>query len=478
MLRASPISLRERAEALFFDGTAHMARNDLAAACRCFTEALALDDDFAEAHANLAFLLALQGQAGEAEKHYRLSIACNPDLAQVHLNLGVMLAAQKRFEEARQAYEHALHLDPATPSAWSNLGVLQACQRQDAAAEKSYRTALALDPEHRLTQFNLSYLLLRQGRFEEGWQRLQQRDRDEKLQRGLCCPMWQGESLTGKAILIGIEAGHGDMIQFVRYAALLKERGARTVGVLCHPGLVSLFATVPAIDRVFGLHAPLSEGGWDYWSPPLSLPYHCGTRLASIPASLPYLSADTLKHAHWARRLTELDAQHGRQSGPRIGLAWQGNPNFENDADRSLADLDVLAPLARTSGVRYYSLQKGRRELGTVDLPLGLQVCNLAPWLDDFAETAAAIGNLDLLITVDTAVAHLAGALGKSCWLLLPDYKTDWRWLDTRNDSPWYPEVMRLFRQPAMGDWRSVLHEVAAALAREFPGRQPGGDSA
>jgi len=450
---------RLRAEALFFEGNRQMAAGEIVAAETSYREALRLLPDFAETHANLALLLERSARRDEAEHHYRRAIAGDPGCAQTHLNFGALLADGKRFDEAESAYRRALELAPDWPAAWSNLGALQACRKQEAAAEASCRRAIALDAGHASAHFNLAYLLLRQGRYEEGWRCFERRDWYRQLEQRLSCPRWRGESLIGRSLLIGFEAGHGDMIQFCRYADVMKRAGAARVGVICHPALKRLFATLDGADEICGFDEEPS-GPWDYWAPPLSLPLHCGTRLESIPARLPYLHADAERRRQWAVELGALASP----AELRVGLVWKGNPRFENDADRSLPDLATLAPLGAIVGVRWFSLQKGAGEDEAARPPAGLPVVALGGRLRDFADTAAAIANLDLVIGVDTAVGHLAGAMARNCWLLLPDYKTDWRWLAGRGDSPWYPKVMRLFRQPRMGDWQSVVGEVAVAL--------------
>ncbi|MDO8932473.1 MAG: tetratricopeptide repeat protein [Rhodocyclaceae bacterium] len=449
---------RAEAEALFHDGNRRMRTGDLAGAEACFREALRLLPDFAEALGNLGLLLEGRGAAAavEAEACYRRSLELNPNYPQMHLNLGALLLDRKCFAAAETAFLDAIQLDPASPVGWTALGVLLACTQREAEAERRYRSAMTLDGRYAAAQFNLAYLLLRQGRFEEGWRRLEARDWYAALQMRLACPRWQGEALAGKSLLIGFEAGHGDMIQFCRYAAVLKAQGAARIGLVCHPPLKSLFATLAGVDAVFAFDEDVDGADWDCWTPPLSIPYHCRTRLDTIPAALPYLHATPERIARWAGELPA--------GGLRVGLAWRGNPRFENDADRSLASLAVLAPLGAVAGVRFVSLQKGAGEDEAAHPPPGLPLVDLGSCIEDFADTAAIIAGLDLVISVDTAVAHLAGALGKRCWVLLPDYKTDWRWLTERGDSPWYPQVMRLFRQPAGGDWTPVVAELAAAL--------------
>jgi len=449
----------QEAEACFFEGNRHMAAGNSDAAAACFRNAIGLAPDFAEAHGNLGLLLDRAGQAADAERHYRLSLAGNPDLGEIHLNLGVLLTGRRRLDEAEAELRRALQLLPDSAAAWSNLGVLQACRKQEADAELSYRAALALDGGHRLARFNLAYPLLRQGRFEEGWRCLEARDWYRALEQRLPCPRWRGEDLAGKSLLIGFEAGHGDMIQFCRYAGVLKARGAARISLICHPPLTSLFSTLAGADQVISFDDPLPDDAWDFWTPPLSMPFHCRTRLDSIPADLPYLAADPDKLRAWSAIMGDRPP-----ASLRVGLVWKGNPRFENDAERSLPNLATLAPLGAIHGTTFFSLQKGAGEDESASPPSGLALVDLGSHIRDFSDTAAIIAQLDLLISVDTAAAHLAGALGKPCWLLLPDYMTDWRWLDGREDSPWYPGAMRLFRQPRGGGWAAPVAAVAAAL--------------
>jgi hypothetical protein len=230
--------------------------------------------------------------------------------------------------------------------------------------------------------------------------------------------------------------------------------------MICHPPLKTLFASLMDVDTLIGFDEPLPSLHWDCWTPPLSIPFHCQTRLDSIPADLPYLSPERGKLEHWSSLLS----QASFPADLRVGLVWKGSPLFENDADRSLPALDTLAPLGSIAGLRFFSLQKGAGEEDAAHPPTALPLVDLGPQISGFDDTAAIVANLDLVISVDTAVAHLAGAMGKPCWVLLPEYKTDWRWLSGRDDSPWYPGVMRLFRQPRMGDWTTVVAELRLAL--------------
>ena len=443
------------AEALFFAGVRRLEEGDAAGAEACLRQAVALAPTLAEAHANLGLALEARGAWEEAAASYRLSIAHNPALAPTYVNLAGLLIQQRQLDEAEVACAQALRLRRDDPDTWCNLAVVYARMGLEEESEGCCHEALALDPQHAKTRFNLAYLLLRQGRLEEGWAHFESRDWYAALARHMDCPRWQGEALHGESVLIGYEAGHGDMLQFGRYVAALKARGAGNITLLCHPPLKRLLASLPGVDALLGFDEDLSAHRWDYWTPLLSLPYHCQTRLDNIPAQLPYLRAEPALRAEWAPRLPA-----AARGGLRVGLVWKGNPKFENDAERSLPSLATLQPLAEVVGVSFISLQKGAGE----DESTPWLSSALGPQIRDFADTAAIIDQLDLVISVDTAVAHLAGALGKPVWVLLPDYLTDWRWLTGRSDSPWYPGVLRLFRQPAGGGWTPVVQVLATAL--------------
>jgi Flp pilus assembly protein TadD len=456
-LEMSEDAARLDAEALYYEGNRRMRAGDAGGAEACLREALRRVPDFAEAFGNLGLLLEARGAFDEAENCYRRSLALKPQYVQMHLNLGALLLDRKRFDDAEAAFLEALRRDPEAAEVWSGIGVFLACVKREEEAERCYRKALELDAGYATARFNLAYVLLRQGRFEEGWRCLVARDWYAALEAKLACPRWQGEALAGKSILIGHEAGHGDVIQFCRYAPLLKARGASRVGLICHPALKTLLATLAGVDAVYAFDEDYPTAGWDCWAPPLSLPCWCETRMVSIPAVIPYLHAAPALVEHWRAQLPA--------DGLRVGLVWKGNPRFENDAERSLPGLATLAPLGAVTGVHFIGLQKGAGEDEAAHPPPGLALLDLGSCMENFADTAAIMANLDLVICVDTAAAHLAGALGKRCWVMLPDYMTDWRWLTERSDSPWYPNVMHLFRQPATRDWAPVVAAMAAELA-------------
>jgi len=446
-----------RAQALFQQGEELLAPGEWALAEQDLRQAIALAPRFAEAHANLGYVRHQQGDPTEAEACYRTAIGLDATHPAIHLNLGALLARQKRHAEAEACYAAALALEPESSAVWSNLGALNLNLQHEDTAEDCLRHAIALDADNARARFNLAYLQLRRGNFEEGWALLEARDWYQGLARQLNIPRWQGEPLHGKSLLVGYEAGHGDMIQFCRYIPWLQAQGARHITLLCHPALKTLLGTLQGVDQVraFDDAAPLPPH--DVWMPLLSAPGLAQTREDSIPAPLPYLHADAALCAHWRPLLP---------AGPglRVGLVWKGNPQFENDRDRSLPHLQTLAPLWGVPGVQFISLQKGRGEEEVTQCQATQAMVDLGSLLRDFADAAAIVSQLDLVISVDTATAHLAGALGKPCWLLLPWYMADWRWGAQGPQTPWYPGVMQLFRQPRDGDWASVVDAIGTAL--------------
>ena len=442
-----PLDLETR----FARGLGRLQAGDAEGARRDFLAARDEAPDSPEIHANLALAHERCGDPTAALAAYRMALSLAPDDTLILLNAGALLTRLQRFDDAEAVYHSALSEDPGQPAIWSNLGVLEACRQRDDAAEHCYRQALTLAPDYRNARFNLAYLLLRQGRYREGWPCLEARDSLARLASRLDFPCWQGEALAGRRILIAAEGGHGDLLHFCRYAALLKAAGAATVGIVAYPGLEGLLSTLTGVDRVLLADEAPQAAEWDDWVGVLSLPGRFSTQGEPLPASLPYLTVPLPAQTRWQQRLPA----RGRR---RVGLVWQGNPAFANDGERSLPDPELLAPLLAIPGIDFFSLHRD----GTRTLP---GVTELGPEIADFSDSAAILGELDLLISVDTALAHLAGALARPCWLLLADYQTDWRWLTGREDSPWYPGVMRLFRQPARGDWPAVIDRVAAALA-------------
>jgi tetratricopeptide (TPR) repeat protein len=487
----------------------------------CYDQALQLQPDFADAHNNFGVALQAQGAFLEAIEHYRLALASNPTLLDAHLNLGTALNKLARFDEALACYRHVLSLDPTSAEAHFSAGNTYQAQGDHGAAiasfeqalalranyaeahvnlgsligklgdyagaeshyrravalkpvpthlvclggsigaqgrldeeEGFYRRALAHDPHYADAHQNLAWLLLKRGDYKEGWAefalRWRKNDYDAIAVPGVT--EWRGEPLEGRRLLLVGEQGFGDHFQFLRFASVLAQRGA--IVDLCVRE-----ALLPLVGRMAGVHRAYSgkpAGEYDFWVPMMSVPSCLGLDLSTLPADVPYLFADKAKTKAWRKRLGAAN-----ESKRKVGLVWAGSPTFGNDRYRSTTLAD-LSPLSEAENVAWYALQKGPAHAQLADGPPAFRANDFTAALNSFEDTAALIMNLDLVIAVDTGVAHLAAALGKPVWLLLPA-NSDWRWLEARSDSPWYPG-MRLFRQAVLGDWVPVVKHVSAAL--------------
>jgi tetratricopeptide (TPR) repeat protein len=427
-------------------GLALNALDRLREAEACYREAIRLRPDFAEARNNLGNALKDMRRLDEAERCYRAALRLRSDFAAAHNNLGALLAQRDNLVEAEACYRAALGLVPNYPEALNNLSNAVRGLGRPAEAVQLCRQALALDPSYAEAHYNLSWVLLLTGQYEEGWREFEWRWRlrSPAKRRNLSQPLWTGEPLDGRTLLLHAEQGAGDSFMFCRYAPLAAARG-RVVLEAPKP-LVRLLATLPGIDAV--IEAGETPPPFDLHCPLLSLPLAFGTTLATIPAATPYLSAAPDLVEPWRRRLAELD-------GLRVGLVWAGNPDQADDGRRSIAT-EQIAALSGVPGIAFVSLQKGGHP------PASFPMADWTDELDDYADTAALIDGLDLVIGVDTGIVHLAGALGKPVWLL-NRFDSCWRWLAGRRDSPWYP-TLRLYPQPRPGDWDSVMAEVARDL--------------
>jgi len=382
----------------------------------------------------------------------RRAIAIKPNFIEAHFNLGNTLRDMGRLDEAIDSYRQAINLKPDYADAYSNLGyaLIDSEQRDEAVA--AYRQAIQIKPDDTRAHWNLAVLLLSMGQFAEGWDEFEWRLKDKSmgLRRDFASPQWNGEDLAGKTLLLHTEGGYGDAFQFIRYAPLLRGR-AKKIILECAPTLVKLFSDLPGVDEIITRGQALPA--FDYQIPLQSLPRLFKTNLTNIPNAVPYLKVTPEDRARWKERVQN-DGQLN------VGLVWAGSSRPNMSDDLRTRGLDIFARLGQIPGVRFFSLQKGP-ESSLPRLP-GLELTDLTHDLNDFADTAALIENLDLVISADTSVAHLAGALAKPVWVLIP-FTSDFRWLLNRTDSPWYP-TMRLFRQKRHDDWETVIAEVEAAL--------------
>lgn len=445
---------------LLEQAAALLKRRLFAQAESLFRQVLTLEPSSVLALVGLADSLVGIRDHAQAEPYYLLALSIAPDVAQIYAHYGVLLEQQGRPDEAVACYGQALERSPDEAPTWSNLGVALACMGRETQAETAFRKAIELDPQYGRARFNLSYLLLRQGRFVEGWHCLDYRDNAFQTDafppdKRLVTPLFHDQ-----AVAIVQEGGFGDVLHFGRYAALLKAAGARRVVLVCKTELLELLRGLAGCDEVLDLATCQFEACHvDVWVPLLSLPGLFQTDLQNLPAHLPYIAVDSALCEVWAARLGP------RRPGVlRVGLVWKGNPAFENDARRSIHNLNALSPLVTSLELEIHSLQKGGLDDTDREWMRRNRVLDHSSDLTDFAQAAAALSNMDVVVSVDSAVAHLAGATGQRCCLLLPAYKPDWRWLVDREDSPWYPGVMRLFRQQHANDWSEPVSRVSEHL--------------
>lgn len=405
------------AEAQFLLGTALNVLGRPKDAVGAFTHAVAAAPNHAEAHLNLGNAYADLNETTRAEAHMRRAIALDPGLAEAHASLGFLLTGRGHIDQA-----------------------VQACQR-----------AIDLQPDFALAHWNQGIAHLLGGRMQEGWAKYEWRKR--RFPAAFSAPPgveWDGSPLKGRTLLVLAEQGFGDTIQLCRYLPALAQDGAQVL-LECAPGLMPLLRCLPGVTLLPPRHLPgeTARPPYDVWVDQMSLPRLFATTLETIPSAAGYLHAAPERAAAWEARLPH---------GLRIGLVWAGNPAHSNDRRRSIPT-GALAPLIAVRGEALVSLQVGRTAR---DITRMFGIANHAAHLTDFGETAASIARMDLVITVDTAVAHLSAALGIPTWIMLP-HAPDWRWLLDRNDSPWYSSV-RLFRQERPGEWAGVIDRVAAAL--------------
>lgn len=447
------------ADAHYNRGVVMMALGQREAALACYTKANGLNPAYAQAYNNRGIALLELGRLPEALADYERAIGVRPEFADAWMNRAELLRRLRRPEEALESSARAIAIDPNCAQAHNIRGATFADWGRYEEAMASYDRAIELNPAATEVAWNKGLIDLSRGNLQAGWPPYEFRWGLKSLklsQRFADIPAWRGEnSVNGKVMLLHAEQGYGDTIQFSRYCAAVADLGARVV--LSTPGaLHSLFASLHGVHEVIG-QAPAPP--FDFHCPLMSLPLAFGTVLDSIPAPTRYLQAERVAKARWADRLS------ARGHGPRVGLVWSGRVTHNKDLERSIP-LRQLQPLVRHP-LQWISLQKEVRTSDEFCLQEALVIARLGEELVDFADAAALIENLDLVITVDTAVAHLAGALGKPVWILL-SHVADWRWLQERQDSPWYPSA-RLFRQSAAREWGPVVERVESELKALFP---------
>lgn len=446
------------AEALLRQAMADHQAGGLISARQGYESVLALGADAVAEH-YLGVIEMQEQRPVEGERRIRAALAQRDDLPDFFNNLGLCLRAQGRLEQAVVEYRKAGALLPTYAPAWSNLGLdLHKLGHLDQALE-AFDRALALDANLTQARFSRALVQLTLGDYAQGWAGYESRRHCLEYAAGYRLPAmagsprpWQGESLAGKCLLLIAEQGIGDSLQFIRYAKTLADQGGRIGLFVRQAHVAGLLRNVHGLSDVYAGGAVIPS--CDYFCHLLSLPHRCGTRsLAAVPADVPYLEAPIDSRANWRRRLDAVPARL------RVGLSWAGNPANPDDRNRSCS-LEALTDLFEVPDVAWINLQlgAGREELRSMSTPI-------FDWADaqtDYAETAALMAELDLIITVDTSIAHAAGAMGRPVWILL-QHSADFRWLLDRTDSPWYPSA-RLFRQPRAGGWPAVAADVRAAL--------------
>lgn len=445
-------------EDLIGQGQASLSANAISDAVRFFREALALDPDNVVAKAGLGLGLVVSEKFEAALPLLEQAISSSPRDTRLLDALAIAYLHTGMPEKAEAVLRKSMRLGGSKTDTMINLAsVLNECGKF-AEAEAMFRSCLRRNPEHALARYNLGLLELLKGNLESGWDGFELRNkvigRDAPTWAEQCsAPMWNGENLNGKTILVYAEQGLGDTIQFIRFAKSLAGMNARVV-LQCQRVLVEFLSDVEGVSECIAVdEAPQDV---DFKISLLSLPFYLGITLETIPAPIPYIRVDHSKLPEWRQKLTGADGR------PKVGIAWSGNPDNKTDYKRSIP-LNLMQPLLTQEDVSFFSLQVGDAadqvlELGKADRP-GQMFEETLP----FQDVAAAIQCLDLVISVDTALAHLSGAIGKPVWTLITHFP-DWRWMLNRNDTPWYPD-MRLFRQPSVGDWPSAIEDVRQALS-------------
>lgn len=436
-------------------GNALAGMGEIKQAIETYRKAVRLRPDFTDAIYNLGGAYMDDGRLEQAIVCYQTAIAREPERAAIHYNLGNAQMAVGHLEPAIASYRAALRIEPRYLDALNNLGGAQQASGDLDGAAATFRQALAIEPENAELHWNLSLALLAKGDYAEGWREYEWRWRHAGFtspRRKFAQPEWDGGELNGRTILVHAEQGFGDTLQFVRYLPQLAARGG-TVILECRKPLVRLLAQAPGVSRIVAMGEALPD--FDLHCPLLSLPHRFATTLETVPTATPYLTVPAG---------VEADPRIAAAKGLKIGFAWAGSATNRNEINRG-APVDLFAPLFDLSGLDFFSLQADERAQALAPLVEDGKVVDLGPALTDFAVTAACVAALDLVVTVDTAIAHLAGALGKPAIVLL-SYAPGFLWMRDRDATPWYP-TLKLLRQPKWGDWSAVFKRLEAQLIAE-----------
>jgi hypothetical protein len=444
-------------EALAQLGQLFFQFNELPASLGCLQQAAKLSPKMPRLNTLMAAVLRKMGRLEESALCCEQEIRVSPEDADAHYNLALVLQILQHTHKAIGAYQTALRLRPRYFDALLGLGnALRQVGRTEAALNY-FAAAVRVNPSQALAHWELGTTQLALGQFVPGWTEFEWRWKLADFTTPAPCfeqPPWDGEDLGGQRILLHCEQGYGDLIQFSRYATLVANRGGKVI-LGCPESLRSLMETVPGVTEIVTTRRDLPP--FDTHAPVMSLPAIFGTTLETIPATIPYIrpGSPSPQKSKWVEDLP----------GLQVGVVWAGASTHRNDANRSLA-LELLEPLLRLPNIHWHSLQVGGGADQLARPEFSGKIVDLGNQFNHFDDTAAAIAELDLVLAVDTAVAHLAGAMGKTVWLLLP-FEAEWRWMIAREDSPWYP-TMRLFRQSSPGNWKELLERVARELKAQF----------
>jgi len=431
---------------------------EIGAASEGYGKALAIKPDFAHALNNLGALLMDRGELKQGEGFVRRSLELDPKNISALCNLANILVKRGKARPALDVFQIALGLDPQHVTTLCNFGAFLETMGDRDRALQCYETVLKRHPECASARFNLGMCQLASGEFAAGWAGYEARWGMREFRNArpvLTQPQWRGETIRGSRLFLYSEQGLGDTIQFVRYVSMVRPFGAKVV-LRVQPALGELIrAAFPEVEVLST--GPESFADFDWQCALMSLPIAFHTDETNIPVSIPYLKADAALAAMWLQRLRGYDSGHGL----RVGVVWAGNPKHARDLQRSIP-LEQLGRITLLDGAAFYSLQHGEKAAQQVAALPGAWLIDLSEHLENFSVTAAIVANLDLVITVDTSVAHLAGAMGKPVWMLAA-HAADWRWRKDRATSDWYP-TMRIFRQKTLGDWSEALDEIESEL--------------